>query len=329
MGAPLRRWPTRRLVLVAAFGLAATVAIGLTFVLASGPVEVFAGDFADPSVLVVGPLDVYAYATDTAHVHIPVLHGTLTGGVTVVGDALPHLPAWSGSGYVWAPSVDRTGPDRYLLYYATLQRSSGHECLSVATATEPQGPFHDDTTAPLECQADLGGSIDPATIADGATTYLLWKSDGSCCGLPSAIYAAPLSADGLRVVGTPRWILTATRPWEQGVVEGPSMIREGPTFELFFSGGDWESDTYAMGSAACVTPEGPCRLSAPGPFLASGGGRQGPGGGELFLGPGGHPWLVFAAWTGGRVGYADGGRRSLFVSPLDLSGPVPRLGAGP
>jgi hypothetical protein len=56
---------------------------------------------------------------------------------------------------------------------------------------------------------------------------------------------------------------------------------------------------------------------------------MGPGGGDVFLGPIGHPWIVFAAWTDGRVGYAVSGRRSLFASPLDLSGMVPRLGAGP
>jgi hypothetical protein len=325
---PLADWSTRRLVLVAALGLAAAVLLVVTLMIASGPVEVFTGDFADPSVLVVGPLEVYAYATNTPHDNVPVLRGSLIDGVTEIGNALPRLPAWSGPGFVWAPSVRRAAPDRYLLYYATVARSNGLECLSVATGTRPQGPFVDDSTAPLECQTALGGSIDPTTVTDGGTTYLLWKSDGSCCAKPSAIWAAPLSADGLRIAAPPVSVLTATQPWERGVVEGPSMITDGDRFDLFFSGGEWNTAGYAMGYAVCTTPLGPCRLPSPDPFLTSRGGQEGPGGGEAFLGPGGAPWIVYSAWTGGRVGYAAGGSRSLFVSPLDLSGTVPRLGSG-
>jgi len=326
---PLTTWSRRRQVLVAAFGLVGTVVIVVTFVIASGPVEVFSGDFADPSVFVTGPTGVYAYATDTAQDHVPVLHGSLFSGVRLVGDALPRLPTWSAPGFVWAPSVREAGPERYLLYYATLERTSGRECLSVATGTRPQGPFVDDSTAPLECQPDLGGSIDPTTITVGTSTYLLWKSDGDCCGRPTAIWSAPLSPDGLRVAAAPVSVLTADRPWEHGVVEGPSMIRTGSGFDLFFSGGVWDTPGYAMGVAACTSPLGPCRTTSSQPFLVSRPGQQGPGGGEVFRGPAGAPWIVYAAWTGGRTGYAAGGARSLFVSPLDLSGPVPVLRAAP
>ncbi len=163
----------------------------------------------------------------------------------------------------------------------------------------------------------------------GATTYLLWKSDGSCCARPSDIWSAPLTPDGLEVAAPPVSVLAATLPWERGVVEGPSMIADGSQFDLFFSGGNWNTADYAMGFATCTTPVGPCRLASPDPFLTSRGGQNGPGGGEVFRGPGGAPWIVYSAWTNGRVGYATGGSRSLFVSPLDLSGPVPRLQAGP
>ena len=326
---PLSGWSTRRLVLVAALGLAGVVLIVVTLLIASGPVEVFSGDFADPSVLVAGPFDVYAYATDTPRHNVPVLRGNLVDGVTLVGDALPHLPAWSGPGFVWAPSVRRAAPARYLLYYATVDRSSARECLSVATGSRPEGPFVDGSTAPLECQPALGGSIDPTTVTDGGTTYLLWKSDGDCCGEPTAIWSAPLTADGLHVAAVPVSVLTATQPWEHGIVEGPSMIPVGTGFDLFYSGGVWDTAGYAMGFASCSTPVGPCRLPVPGPFLTTRSGQEGPGGGEVFRGPAGAPWIVYSAWTNGRVGYAAGGSRSLFVSPLDLSGTVPPLRAGP
>ena len=103
------------------------VLVVTTLLIVSWPVEVFSRDFADPSVLIGGQLDAYAYATNTSHDNVPVLHGNLIDGVALVGDALPRLPAWSGPGFVWAPSVRRAAPGRYLLYCATVERSSGRQ----------------------------------------------------------------------------------------------------------------------------------------------------------------------------------------------------------
>ncbi len=318
-------WPTWRLVLVAALALVASFVIVLALILASGPVEVFSGDFADPSVLIVNPFEVYAYATNARGDNVPVLRGTLVGGVTLVGDALPRLPRWSAPGSVWAPSVRQTGPDAYFLYYATRDRRTRRQCLSVAQGTQPQGPFHDDSASPFECQAKLGGSIDPATVTVGRTTFLLWKSDGDCCGLPTALWSAPLTADGLRLAAPPVMILGATQAWEYGIVEGPSMVTVAGRFDLFFSGGQWNTSGYAMGVATCASPLGPCHTTSSGPFLSSRPGQEGPGGGEVFLGPAGHSYIVYAAWTNGHVGYAGGGSRSLFASAINLDRPVPVL----
>ena len=124
-------------------------------------------------------------------------------------------------------------------------------------------------------------------------------------------------------------VLAATQPWEQGDVEGPSMITDGSRFDLFFSGGNWDTVDYAMGFATCATPVGPCRPPSPDPFLASREGQDGPGGGKEFRGPGGARWIVYSACTNGHVGHAAGCSRSPFVSPLDVCGPVPRLQVGP
>ena len=76
------------------------------------------------------------------------------------GDALPTLASWAAPGATWAPAVIHL-KHSYLLYYTTTSARSRVQCLSVATAKRPGGPFTDSTTAPLVCQPGLGGSIDP------------------------------------------------------------------------------------------------------------------------------------------------------------------------
>ena len=283
----------------------------------------FDGDFADPSVLISGTT-AYAYATNTPQANVPVLRATIGGSNSVIGDALPTLPSWSQPGWVWAPSVLQLSPTSFDLFYTTRDRVSQKQCISVATSNSPRGPFVDHSSGALVCQLPLGGSIDPSTISDGASTTLVWKSDGNCCNLPTTIWSAPLSADGLSLTGTPTALIHDDQPWEAGVVEGPSMVRNGSTYDLLYSGGKWDTPGYGMGFATCTGPAGPCQKPTSAPFLSSSDGRLGPGGGQVFTLLG-RPVMVYAAWTNGKVGYASGGVRSLFVSRLDLSGSEPRV----
>ena len=79
----------------------------------------------------------------------------------------------------------------------------------------------------MVCQRDLGGSIDPSPFVDGdGRAYLLWKAEGAG-GPPQTLWSQELTADGLGVAG-PAWpLLSADRSFEHGVVEAPSMVREG------------------------------------------------------------------------------------------------------
>ena len=103
------------------------------------------------------------------------------------------------------------------------------------------------------------------------------------------------------------------------------MIPVNSQFDLFFSGGPFDSSDYSMGYAVCSSPTGPCHQPSPEPFLTSHAGQSGPGGGEVFLGTGGKADIVYAAWTNGKVGYSSGGVRSLFAAQMDLAGVQPAL----
>lgn len=275
---------------------------------------VYCEDLADPFVVVAGTLRprYLAYGTNTRTHNVPVLRsrGILRSEDLV--EALPELPSWSKPGAVWAPSVSQHD-DVFVLYYTTTHAASGLQCISRATSSRAEGPFVDGSGGPLVCPTDLGGAIDPSPfVAEDGTTYLLWKADGNCCGLPTRIYSQPLTEDGLQVAGPAQELLANTQAWEAGVVEAPAMVEhEGQVF-LFYSGNSWDSSSYAIGYATCDTPLGPCRKPVDHPWLASGPEAAGPGGQEFFR-DGGELHMIFHAWLHGTVGYGRGSFRSLYT----------------
>ena len=95
---------------------------------------------------------------------------------------------------------------------------------------------------------------------------------------------------------------------------------------LFYSGGGWWSDGYAVGYATGPGPLGPFRKeTVAGPWLATVGGMAGPGGAEVFTDAAGDRRIAFHAWTPPRVGYENGGARSLWIERLDFEDGRPVL----
>src|SRR5436309_14749606 len=108
---------------------------------------------------------------------------------------------------------------------------------------------------------------------------------------------------------------SGAHPWET-TVDNPQMVLIGAVHYLFFSGGDWDSDRYAVGYAACDGPTGPCTQPSAGPILSTYGSVAGPAGGTAVQGTDGAWWLSYHAWTAGCTSYACGGARRLYVAPL-------------
>ena len=280
---------------------------------------VFEGDFADPFLLSVDD-GLYAYATNTRDANVPVLYADSSSDGEFLGDALPDLPQWANSLWNWAPAVAEVD-GTYVLYYTTRHVESGRMCISVAVADDPAGPFVDDSTEPLICDLEQGGSIDPSPFIDtDQSRWLLWKSDGNCCGISTKIYAQRLTDDGTGLAGEPTELIRNDLRWERDVAEGPSMIEIDGTHHLFYSANRWDSADYAVGHAMCSSVTGPCTKDSV-PWLSS----QTLGSSEGVLGPGGlevvdlaHPFadlVVYHAWTGGAVGY-ETSVRALFAEPI-------------
>jgi len=284
---------------------------------------VYPFDFPDPDVILTGQT-YFAYATNSVAGNIQIIESTDLTHWAAVGSALPGLPTWAKPHYTWAPALAQVGGN-FLLYYAANVTGSGKECISVASATQPQGPFIDRSTAPLECQLALGGSIDPASFVDAnGSLYLLWKSGGPGS---SKIWSEQLDAAGTAFApgATATVLLTPGQPWEAGTVEAPDLVTTGGRYVLFFSGNNWDSASYAVGAATCSGPLGPCTDASPGPVLSSGPGVAGPGGPSVFTDRTGAYWIGFHGWVPGAVGFPN--NRDLYVRRLTLTGPVPVVAA--
>jgi beta-xylosidase len=283
-----------------------------------GPVYPF--DFPDPDVIDVAGT-YFAYGTNSAEGNIQIITSTDLSHWTPVGNALPTLPTWATPNSTWAPSVMKV-KDAYLLYYAV--NEGPRECISVATASQPQGPFSDPSTSPLECQTTLGGSIDPAPYEVASTLYLTWKSNGAS-GQPATIWAEQLVPRGTSMAPgtTPTELLQPSQPWEQGNVEAPFMWQQGSSYFLFYSGSNWDSSSYAEGVATCDGPLGPCTKPLGQPIYATQSQLVSPGGGSVFTDSQGNTWIALHAYLPGAVGYPNA--RLLFLRQLTFSSGVPQV----
>jgi beta-xylosidase len=293
-------------------------------------------DFPDPSVVRVDDT-YYGYATGSSSFWlstVPVVRSTDLVNWTLVGEALPGGEGGSPPGenrwavlfaHTWGPSVTQVGAD-FLLYYAAHERRSGRQCIGVAVSTTgPAGPFHDDASVPLVCQRGIGGSIDPDAFVDtDGRRFLLFKSEGTPTE-QTRIWSVPLSADGLSRSGVPRRLMATAQPWEQPIIEGPTMVHDARGYSLFYSASRWETGAYAIGVATCATPLGPCTRTYSTPVVESRGSMVGPGGPTVVPGVDGRPRLGFHAWTGGRVGYPRG-QRSLRFLPVGWTNGRPVVG---
>jgi beta-xylosidase len=296
-------------------------------------------DFPDPGVLAADGT-FYAYATEGGGRHIQVASSTDLVTWEYLGEALPTLPRWT-TGSTWAPEVVQT-PAGFVMYYtarhpATVRPDGqGSQCITLAVATEPQGPFVDDSEGPFICQADLGGSIDafPYRAPDGAL-YLVWKNDGNCCSRITRMWAQPLSVDGLELIGEPVDLGIANdNAWERHVIEAPTILLRDGTYYLFFSANDYASDQYAVGYATATALLGPYADADENPILATPGDPAnrafGPGGQAIVTGIDGGDWMLYHAWDGlfrersmwlDRVTWQEG--RPLVEGPTSVPQAVP------
>ena len=206
----------------------------------------FAGDYADPSILRVGR---DFYMTHTCYRYAPGLR------VWHSHDLVNWLPLSSALdksyGEVWAPDFVYC-QGRYYIYYP----QDGQ--LFVVHALDPHGPW----SAPVDLQI---GGIDPGHVVGEDGTRYLHFAGGN---------AIQLSADGLSVVGEKKqvyagWQFPADWQTEGFWLESPKLTRRGAYFYLTCAeGGTSGPPTSHMAVVARSTsPLGPWENSPYNPLI--------------------------------------------------------------
>ncbi|MGW7679816.1 family 43 glycosylhydrolase [Kribbella sp. NPDC054772] len=219
------------------------------------PSEIIGEDFPDPDVFQQNGTW-YAYSTNNGRGTVPVATAPSANGPwTIRGDAMPGGPssAWAQPGRTWAPDVYPNPDGTYTLTYTAWHKASGRQCIGVATATSPLGPFQPVGTAPLICPLDQGGAIDPNTfVANDGTRYLVWKNDGNAISKPSTLWLTRTADNGRTLVGGNTAMLTSS-----GVIEAPDLVQRGSQYVLFFSGGGYNDCNYLTSYATSKSLGGP------------------------------------------------------------------------
>jgi beta-xylosidase len=305
---------------------------------------------ADPFVLSVGntyhawgsnlplrnPTDNVPHLTST-----DLVHWTRTAG------ALPTLPAWARAGATWAPSVlvRSYGAPYYVLYFTAVpvDAINGTHCVGTAVATDPAGPFSA-RNAPLVCQADHRGAIDPSPFVapgntDNRAAYLFWKSEDNTF-IPARhtnIWSQPLSPDGQAFLAgsQPTVVLTASANWEHGQVEAPAVVLDPASgrYILFYSGHYWYNEpAYSTGWATCpltASGFGPCTRGQSSAWVTSTSKVCAPSGAEVFTDTNGFRWLAYQSYDGPADPSTSKcvGVRRLRIDKLCFAGGVPRTNA--
>ena len=291
------------------------------------PGPVWSESAPDPDLVRVGSTW-FSFATGSAFGnHISVLTSDRPDGGwrTITGrqfgsSALPNPPSWQTPHTQWAPGV-YPWRGRWVMFYAARVASHGKWCITVAVASQPQGPYTDSSGGPMICQLDIGGSIDPQPFVDAdGRPWLHWKNNDGSTPDVSRVWAAPLDlATGTAVAGRVVEVMaknTQRYTW-QSTLDNPQMVLSGGLHYLFYASGDWQDDTYRTGYAICASPVGPCR-SGDQPILQSYGDAAGPAGGTVEQAADGTWWISYHAWHPSCTNDGCGGVRRPFVASLEF-----------
>ncbi|MBS1750194.1 MAG: glycoside hydrolase family 43 protein [Bacteroidetes bacterium] len=191
----------------------------------------------------------------------------------------------------WAPQVFKHHGKIYMAYTAS-------EHIAIAEGPGPKGPFRQKIREALSSPVK---QIDPFIFKDDdGKLYLyfvhlqngnrIWgailKNDLS--GIDTTTSRECISAD----VNPQSWENTQSANWT--VTEGPTVVKRGKKYFMFYSANDFRNPDYAVGYATADHPLGPWKKSEQNPIISRQlTGVNGPGHGDIIADNRGNFYYVF------------------------------------
>lgn len=290
---------------------------------------VFAHDAPDPTILRGVDGMYYAYTTQSIYLdllEIPILQSADLVHWRQVADAFPTAPRWVNggpAGDMWAPHVIYW-QRHYLLYFAGRRLDGGDMAIGVGISQSPRGPFRDvghPILTKSTGQPDYT-AIDPFVLADHGRLYLYWGSDGQ------PIRVAPLSSDGLRVVGKAVALVDSVPRHGDygGLGEGAWVLLHGGFYYLTYSVGDCCSEhaNYSVYVARSRSPRGPFVPGPDNPILHANSHFWAVGHNATVQDGAGHDWILYHA----RLRSSPSDDRDLMLDRIIWKNGWPTVNAG-
>jgi len=225
---------------------------------------VVAGDFPDPSVILVG--DTYFAAATSSEWGPPyrLYESDDLVNWKYIGGLFNDMPSWTMGSY-WAPEL-YYHDDTYFVYYTARRKSDKQSFIGVATTRNIREGFTDHGVV-VEWTNE---AIDAFVVEINGERYITWKAYGLNRGKTVEILGAKLSADGLKIAGEAFTILSAERDsWEAGGVEGQCLVEHEGYIYMFYSGNGCcgRNCNYQVGVARAKSITGPWEKHAGNPIL--------------------------------------------------------------
>lgn len=256
---------------------------------------VIAGDFADPSVILVG--DTY-YACGTSSEWgpaYPVYSSKNLIDWQYVGPVFAELPEWT-MGSFWAPELYfRNGT--FFVYYTARRKSDKKSYIGVATTKDLKKGFQDHGVI-IEWTNE---AIDAFVVEDAGKLVITWKAYGLDKDRGIEILGAELSPDGLKVTGKEFSMIKADAGgWEAGGAEGQAIFKRGNYWYMLYSGNACCGNKcdYQVGMARAENLTGPWTKFSGNPILFSNENWKCPGHGTVVITPENRYFYLHHAYDG-------------------------------
>ena len=108
--------------------------------------------------------------------------------------------------------------------------------------------------------------------------------------------------------------MAATKRWQHGEIENPSLVETDTGWVLLYSAGRWDDDTYATGFALCTDLASACTNASSTPLFDDVAGTYGGGGLSVTALDDGRLVAIWHAWS---TNDPDAGR-SAWLAELEL-----------
>jgi beta-xylosidase len=254
---------------------------------------VMAGDFPDPSVIMVDKT-YWAAATSSAWLPAyPILRSDDLVNWKVVSSVFPTRPAWTDGNY-WAPEITKMD-NTFYVYFAAKSKQNGRMCLGVGTSAKVEGPYQDH--GPLICQT--AGSIDAMPVVDEqGQKWIFWKEDGNSMKMPTPIWLSKLSSDGTKLVGKKVEVMRNDAFWEGHLIEGAYVKKHGDYWYMFYAAHACctRECNYAVGVARSKTLQGPWEKNPANPIIKGNDEWTCPGHGSIVTDTNGRDFFLYHSY---------------------------------